>query len=383
MRFLLRPFSPPAVGKPSRILASALKGAAPLAATSAQNAVGTGKAWGQQCGSNCGCVLRIETELSESSSSASPSIVASSYHAKRVMATAHDRWNDGIQHLRPLTTQHSSRSQPILTSCTCPTLHHIAQRAVDHLRGKTLAQIRNEMDMGVVGPRSTVAFRHTVLRENVLPAIAAMSKRKPLENRVDEAAKCTVAHEMNSTTRHNHCYDLVEDTLLSMLLERMPSRRNDDKAESYSPTLGGYFRMYSSSGRRQPIDFVDDSQRNESVAGQEDSIHEASGWLRRSPSSFFLFGDESNSANMSDSLSFTGTLLHGMKDSFFGNRLFGHETKISSPIEDKTGEHRPTTTYLHMLDMYGSETDKNDKIAADWLEYVDRNSHDDNMRTSA
>jgi hypothetical protein len=239
------------------------------------------------------------------------------------------------------------------------------------------------MDMGVVGPRSTVAFRHTVLRENVLPAIATMSKRKPLENRVDEAAKCTGAHEMNSTTRHNHCYDLVEDTLLSMLLERMPSRRNDDKAESYSPTLGGYFRMYSSSGRRQPIDFVDDSQRNESVAGQEDSIHEASGWLRRSPSSFFLFGDESNSANMSDSLSFTGTLLHGMKDSFFGYRLFGHETKISSPIEDKTGEHRPTTTYLHMLDMYGSETDKNDKIAADWLEYVDRNSHDDNMRTSA
>jgi hypothetical protein len=36
--------------------------------------------------------------------------------------------------------------------------------------GKTLAQIRNEMDMGVVGPGSTVAFPHTVLRENVLPA---------------------------------------------------------------------------------------------------------------------------------------------------------------------------------------------------------------------
>ena len=186
------------------------------------------------------------------------------------------------------------------------------------------------MDMGVVGPRSTVAFRHTVLRENVLPAIAAMSKSK--------------------------------------------------RKQSYSPTLGGYFRMYSSSGRRQPIDFVDDSQRNESVAGREHSIHEASGWLRRSPSSFFLFGDESNSANMSDSLSFTGTLLRGMKDSFLGNRLFGHETKISSPIEDKTGEH---TTYLQMLDMYGSDADKNDKIAADWLEYVDRNSHDDNMRTSA
>ncbi len=110
--------------------------------------------------------------------------------------------------MRPLTTQHASRLRPILTSCTCPTLHHLAQRVVDHLRGKTLAQIRNEMGMGVVGPRSTVAFRHTVLRENMLPA--------------------------------------------------------------------------------------------------------------------------------------------------FGNQLFGHETKIASPIEDKTGERHPTTTYLHMLDKYGS-----------------------------
>jgi hypothetical protein len=95
----------------------------------------------------------------------------------------------------------------------------------------------------------------------------------------------------------------------------------------------------------QIADFVDDLQWNESVAGQENSIHEASGWLRRSPSSLFLFGDESNSANMSDSLSITGTLIHGMKDSFFGNRLFGHENKIASPIEYKTEERRPTTTY--------------------------------------
>ena len=86
---------------------------------------------------------------------------------------------------------------------------------------------------------------------------------------------------------------------------------------------------------------------------------------------------------MSDSLSITGTLIHGMKDSFFSNRLFGHETKIASPIKDKTGERHPTTTYLQMLDKYGSDTDKKDKFAADWLEYVDRNSHNVTMRTSA
>jgi hypothetical protein len=54
--------------------------------------------------------------------------------------------------------------------------------------------------MGVVGPRSLVAFCHTVLRENVLSAIAAMSKMKLLENPVDKAAKSTCAHEINSTT---------------------------------------------------------------------------------------------------------------------------------------------------------------------------------------
>ena len=48
----------------------------------------------------------------------------------------------------------------------------------------------------------------------------------------------------------------------------------------------------------------------------------------------------------------------------FGNRIFGHETKIASTIEVKTGERRPTTIYLQMLDKYGSDTNKKDKLAA-------------------
>jgi hypothetical protein len=121
------------------------------------------------------------------------------------------------------------------------------------------------MDMGVVGPRSSVTFFYMVLKENVLPAITVMSKMKLLENCVNKVAKSTGAHEMNSTTWHVHCYDLVEDTLVSMLLKQMPSRRNDDKAESYSPTLSVCFRMYSSSGRKQPEDFVEDSHQKESM----------------------------------------------------------------------------------------------------------------------
>ena len=56
-----------------------------------------------------------------------------------------------------------------------------------------------------------------------------------------------------------------------------------------------------------------------------------------------------------------------------------------SPIEDEAGEHRPTTTYLQMLDIYGSDTKKmdEDRAMADWLEYVDKNSQEYNVPTSA
>ncbi len=50
-----------------------------------------------------------------------------------------------------------------------------------------------------------------------------------------------------------------------MLLKQMPSCRNNDKDESHSPTLGVYFRMYSSFGRKQPDDIVEDWQQNKSV----------------------------------------------------------------------------------------------------------------------
>ena len=51
--------------------------------------------------------------------------------------------------------------------------------------------------------------------------------------------------------RNNH--DLVEDSVLSMIHERMPNPQNDEDDELYSPTLGGYFQTYSLSGRNQPM----------------------------------------------------------------------------------------------------------------------------------
>ena len=356
-----------------------------LASTSkkAVTASATGKAWGQQCGSTCGCVLRIETKLSDADASSpmsSPTIVEASYHAKRVMATASNNTSNGGIHLKPLTTQHKSNTQPILSSCTCPTLHQLAQQTVDYLPGKTLARVRNDIEMGVANTRSSVAFRHTVLRENILPVVAEKSQKtirldsitsssyQQLDNKMDDA-KTTGVHEMNSTNKHGHCYDLVEDSLLSMIHERMPISRSANEADFYSITLGRYLSVYDFSGAKRKQHLDDNMQQNESsgTIGHEhelSSIHEASDWQRKSsPSSVFLFGDESNATN---STSMSGMFIQHVRDSFLS------ETKAQTDSADD----RPTT-YLQLLDMYGQEVDSDDNkeddwAKDDWLEYVDQ-----------
>lgn len=342
--------------------------------------VSTGKAWGQQCGPACGCVLRIETKLSYADAS-SPTIVEASYHAKRVMATASNNSSNGGIHLKPLTTQHKSNTQPILSSCTCPTLHQLAQQTVDYLPGKTLARVRNDIEMGVANSRSSVAFRHTVLRENILPVVAEKSQKKirldsitsssyqQLDNKMDDAETATGVHEMNYTNKHGHCYDLVEDSLLSMIHERMPISRTANEADFYSITLGRYLSVYDFSGAKRKQHLDDNMQLSESsgTIGHEhelSSIHEASDWQRKSsPSSVFLFGDESNATN---STSMSGMFIQHVRDSFLS------ETKAQTdPADD-----RPTT-YLQLLDMYGQEVDSDDNkeddwAKDDWLEYVDQ-----------
>lgn len=312
-----------------------------------------------------------------------------SYDAKRVMITAHKSPGSGDVHLKPLTTHHSSGSRkPILTSCTCPTLHHLARQAIDHLPGKTLAQIRNEMDTGVTGSRSSVAFRHTVLRENVMPAISLAGRAKfGIAKSASSASEASTsgAEEMNSTERHGHCYDLVEDSLLSMINERMPRSRyaeNDGtKAAAWSPTLGGYFRVYDPAGRNNADAVADDMtiDQDESGESEENDLsarHEASDWRRRSPSSFFLFGGDHNSSS-----SLTGIFLQHAKESI-NSRLFGDESKVAAGRTDHEKpeeEQRPATDYLQLLDLYGDEMtagnrreEKEISAVDDWVYYVDQ-----------
>ena len=70
----------------------------------------------------------------------------------------------------------------------------------------------------------------------------------------------TTVQAMDSTHSHGHCCDLVEDSLSSMIHERMPIPRHDNYAASYLPTLGSPFRLYSLTGRKESMnDGLDDN----------------------------------------------------------------------------------------------------------------------------
>ena len=370
----------------------------------------TGKAWGQHCSPDCGCVLRFELQLSNEQVSpalaTTETVSAASYHAKRVMVTkasGHSFENDenrtSSSTLKPLlTSEPSSTSQrPILTSCTCTTLHELAQQVVDHLPGRTLQQLRNDTELGVVGARSSTAFRHTVLRENVLPALSEKKGRswkkfgeaKQLQQGDRNNSSGGGIHEMNTTQQHGRCFDLVEDSFLSMIHERAMPPRKDDKVHAYSPTMGGYFRMYSPSGRQQQQkkqrrvpsqhssdeDEIIDTGYTTTMMRRNDSLSSQSGgdWLQKPPSSYFLFGDDSSTTKSNYSDGMVSLFIDYAKESIFG-RGDDNLTAATSSATVKNGSSRPSN-YLDLLDMYGDNhsehVGKEEEPYDDWLDYVD------------
>ena len=363
--------------------------------TSSTKAAAQSQSWGQQCGISCGCVLRIETQLSESSTSVSPTIVSATYHAKRVLATSNNNDNGGI-YLKPLTTQHKSNdSQPILSSCTtCPTLHQLATQTVEYLPGKTLDQVRNHIENGIA-TRSSLALRHTILKENILPAIEEEKKKKKLgtakksssiqqlKNHEDNTKRNGRYEMMKCTNQYVHCYDLVEDALTSMIHERMPTPRRsiNEDADFYSITLGSYFAMYDTSNskrrrRRHIDDSIDYLKRPDNDIDEKEeklSTLQANNWQREAPSSVFLFDDEN--VVQSNNNTMTGYIYQYIKESI-NNQFAGNDKTIEG--ESQTEQTAPTTTYLQLLDMY-SEVDVDDDDTQkdakdDWLMHVDQMS---------
>ena len=376
-------------------------------------------------------MLRFELQLSNNhispELSTTETVASATYHAKRVMVTKSTTNQqqqaeiDNTTLLRPLlTSEHASKPQrPILTTCTCNTLHELAQQVVNHLPGKTLQQLRNETELnGVVGTRTSMAFRHTVLSENILPLISSKTKNDRssswknkfgVEQKEDNNNN-SGAQEMNATERYGHCYDLVEDSLLSMIYERSISPRKDDKIHAYSPTMGGSFHLYSPSRRQQHKhrllqqqhdDMSDDEEDDTTARGGGGSAlrrQDSNNWLQQtSPSSYFLFGDDNYSNNKSLSSSSSNYYSDGLfslfvdyaKESIFG-RDDNNDVEAASATTayqagavavDNGSSSRPSD-YLQLLDMYGDnhsdheneynhQEEEEDEPLDDWLDYVD------------
>ena len=313
----------------------------------------------KQCSPNCGCVLRFEVGLSPPTPfNTSPTVVHATYHAKRVMTTS----KNGER--KPLMTTHASlSSQPILTTCTCPTLHQLASQVVEHLPGKSLQTLKNETGLGVVGIRSSIPFRHSVLKDYVLPALKVGKKEWQLSSKEEKNSnEGNSPGKFRETEQHFHCYDLLEESLLMLLHERHVEARKDSMVESFSPTMGGQFAMYSRTKNMKTNLFDDSGEHNKSKSKRATMMHEGRGWLyNMSPSSYFLFEQDNTS------------YFQQVKDAMI-TILFG-KVEESAQIGRNGVEQRPTTTYLQLLDMYGNlsidEEIKDDKLD-DWVNYVDQ-----------
>jgi hypothetical protein len=171
------------------------------------------------------------------------------------------------------------------------------------------------------------------------------------------------SYKFNDTAKHFHCYDLVEEALLSLLHERQISSRNDTNVEAFSSTMGGMFALYSNTKiTTNPFESQEDEQQEISRDG---SIQHEHGWYRMSPSSYFLFGED-NAAVL------TLNYIQSIKDAVL-NVMFN--SGEDNATVGKKADMRPTTTYLQLLDMYGNgsteEENEDDKLD-DWVHYVDQ-----------
>jgi hypothetical protein len=141
-----------------------------------QTGTATTKKWGQQCGVNCGCILRLELLIDQNDT-----IIKAQYTAKKIIA---NRKQEPI-----LTT----KGRLMLQSTSCETLHHLSEATVRWLSGKKTHRLPSEIEFH--GLRSSSAFRQTVLSTHGLTG--------------------------------DHCFDLVEDVLTAVFRGFVPAPRKN------------------------------------------------------------------------------------------------------------------------------------------------------------
>ena len=159
------------------------------------------KVWSQQCGPNCGCMLRMQVQIDPSTHK----ICSVEYHTKSLLLEKkamgkmnrremqeNGQWmtvTDTVYQMIPLHTSRS-QSRPMITSCNCGMLKRLANAVCTYLANHDVHSLRKTVEF--TSTRASPAFRQHVL--NLLGA-----------------------NEYSSNSSASKCFDLVEEVLIGLV----------------------------------------------------------------------------------------------------------------------------------------------------------------------
>jgi len=203
MRYLLTAASKPArrsvaaaaIESSSSYPPSAVWNAPAIASKEKENHAGnsaqeTTTNFGQQCGPHCGCVVRLELDVSADNDQ---KVQTGQYTAKRVLLAKNGT---------PLRT---SKGRLQYTPSSCATLHRLLPQVIQFFQNKSLAKLQTYTDF--CGHRSSPAFGQAVLQQHGLLVAGANN------NKNNNKRGCAA------------CFDLVEDVVTAAVRGYLPAPR--------------------------------------------------------------------------------------------------------------------------------------------------------------
>jgi hypothetical protein len=234
---------------------------------SLSNLLQTKKSWGQQCSNHCGCVLRFEMTATRDCRDSSFDIVhQASYRANTILCTTtntptpinmksssllssssivpseSEAHYASHQHKR-LVPILSRKGRPMMMDCHCTTLHHLAQATIDYI--------------------TTVQPNVQKLRNLLLPSSESSSLSSSSSSSFSSSLRHIILHIQQQSTSHTHCYDLVHDALVALLLQRMIPPSSQFLLRTNHPTHGDHHRPQQQQQQHYPPSLGAKTQQND------------------------------------------------------------------------------------------------------------------------
>lgn len=190
-------------------------------------------AWGQQCSQTCGCVVRFEQSHKDSLNYAAKKVVTS---GQKVVLT--------------------NKGRPMLTDCTCSSLHRLSNALVDHYKTRDFNCRRSDLEFQSM--RSSKAFRRTVLQSQGLPLTD-----EHCFDVVEEAWTAFIKGHIPSARREGPVLPLVKELEAEQKEEYVPEKHHpvlpfstehyDDDAQQYKLAISSTLRMFDWNQEQEQI----------------------------------------------------------------------------------------------------------------------------------